>query len=685
MAKGWAMLTPLWGRSPWKWGGLALITVLIILLPHSVQAQTNPGTGSRSAPIVVDGNVLFEVRGTETLAASDRAEEINLKLQQEVNAPEPVELFVVREKNAVFVKSRTTEEDIISVTEADVKARAALDPEDLKDEAFEQAKAWAGTLETAVQRGQLERRPDYLQRAARYSITIAIGAIALHGLLHIAGRFGSRWFSQWRENRSHPLIAWERTLRLFWQLALLGIQLGLWMTVIYLVTDIFPQARTWRYLFSTARLVTLGDRGYSALGLLLIGLTAIALWFAVSLVTQLLRLYVSSQTNTDPRVQDILSVILQYALVFLIGVIMLQAWGVDVSSLTILASVLGVGLGFGVQNITNNFISGFIITLERPIQVGDFINVGELVGEVQRVGARSTEIRTLDRVTIIVPNSRFLESEVINWSHGNPVSRLRLPVGVAYGSDIEQVKTALLEAARRHREVLLTPKPEVWFQGFGDSSLNFDVLVWTGEPRKQFEVKSDLYYEVETSLRRHGIEIPFPQRDLHLRSPHLETLLQALLHHFNGSSPSALAFPQDFAHASLPSSAVSFDFLATLDFDRLADDMRSGRGIPVGDRHYRFNHYPRCFTGTDAVAWLVQQQGYTREEAIVIGQGLLQQGLIKSVIDDARFHDGYYFYRFYQDEQALSRQAHRNASSSPATLPPHPNPSDVDPPPSPLS
>ena len=211
-----------------------------------------------------------------------------------------------------------------------------------------------------------------------------------------------------------------------------------------------------------------------------------------------------------------MSVLIHYALIFLGVVVLLQIWGIDLSSIAILASVLGVGIGFGVQNITNNFISGFIIMLESPIQIGDFINVGDLVGTVEKIGARSTEIRTLDQVTIIIPNSRFLESEVINWSHGNPVSRLHVPVSVAYGSDIDHVKTALLDAIRRHPDVLLRPAPEVWFQGFGDSALDFEIMVWTGEPRKQFRVRSDLNYEIEASFRRYGIEIPFPQRDLHV-------------------------------------------------------------------------------------------------------------------------------------------------------------------------
>jgi len=166
------------------------------------------------------------------------------------------------------------------------------------------------------------------------------------------------------------------------------------------------------------------------------------------------------------------------------------------------------------------------------------VEVGEYKGIIERMGARSTEIRTLDHVSIIVPNSRFLEKEVINWSHRNPISRIHLPVGVAYGSDPKAVQAALLSAANKHSSVLQTPSPLVLFNGLGDSSLNFELLVWTAEPNKQFLLKSDLYYNIYEVLQQQKIEIPFPQIDLHLRSgtlglsPQMESSLTQLLEQF---------------------------------------------------------------------------------------------------------------------------------------------------------
>ena len=179
----------------------------------------------------------------------------------------------------------------------------------------------------------------------------------------------------------------------------------------------------------------------------------------------------------------------------------MQLWGLDISSLAVFAGVLGVGIGLGIQGIAKEFVSALVLIFERPIQVGDFVEVGELVGTVERISVRSTEISTVDQVSVILPNSNFLESEVINWSHGSPVSRLKVPLGVAYGSNLTNVRGALLDAAHEHPDVLSAPPPNVFFMEFGDSSLDFNLLVWICEPRKQFQIKSDLYFQIEQNSR----------------------------------------------------------------------------------------------------------------------------------------------------------------------------------------
>lgn len=278
----------------------------------------------------------------------------------------------------------------------------------------------------------------------------------------------------------------------------------------------------------TEPIVRIGERGYSIAQILELPLLLAAVWAVVSVLTRLIQSRIARGRGGMNGAAESVGFLLRYALAFVGGVIALQAWGIDVSSLALLASVLGVGVGFGLQNLANNFVSGIVISLERPVRVGDYIQIGELTGTVERVGGRSTHIRTRDNITIVVPNSRLLENEVVNWTLGDPRTRIHIPFGVAYGSDLPRVRAVILEAAEGHPDVLATPAPQVDLDGFGESSLDLDLEVWTADPRKEEDVKSDLYYRIERSLRREGIEIPFPQRDLHLRSTQLDRLVAAL-------------------------------------------------------------------------------------------------------------------------------------------------------------
>jgi hypothetical protein len=322
------------------------------------------------------------------------------------------------------------------------------------------------------------------------------------------------------------------------------------------------------------------------------------------------------------------------------------------------ASVLGVGIGFGLQNIANNFVSGLLLNLQRPVRTGDFLSVGDLVGTVEKIGTRCTEIRTLDHVTILVPNSRLLEQEVINWTHGDPVCRLHVPVGVAYGSDLHRVRAALLEAARGHPDVLADPRPRVEFHGFGESSLAFELLVWTREPRHQHALKSDLNYRIEANLRRQRIQIPFPQRDLHLRSPQIDRLLHAWgRRHFSEAELSAAAPgpPSEPEGGAAPSLAVDADFgprgWSDERIDAFLDRLRGPGGVPIADRRHLLRVHPRCFVGRDAVEWMVRSGEVTRAEAVAFGRLLVERGVIHHVLDEHDFEDGNLFYRFYADEE----------------------------------
>jgi len=190
----------------------------------------------------------------------------------------------------------------------------------------------------------------------------------------------------------------------------------------------------------------------------------------------------------------------------------------DLNRFTLLAGALGVGIGFGLQSIVNNFVSGLVLLFERPIKVGDRIEVGQLLGDVRHIGMRASVVRTLTGAEVVVPNGNLVSNEVTNWTLSDQLRRGDIEVGVKYGTDPEQVLEILLQVAERHEDVLKEPPPAAWFMGFGESSLDFSLRAWTGATEKFFQVRSDLNVAVNRALKEAGMEIPFPQRDLHVRS-----------------------------------------------------------------------------------------------------------------------------------------------------------------------
>ena len=192
-------------------------------------------------------------------------------------------------------------------------------------------------------------------------------------------------------------------------------------------------------------------------------------------------------------------------------------FAIDLTGIAVIAGFLAVGIGFGLQYIASDIVAGFILLFERPLRVGDRLKIEEIEGRVERISLRSTRIVTNDEVSVIVPNSDLVRNKVINWSYCEKV-RIRIPVGVAYGSDTQKVTDALIEAARSVDKVLPEPAPKVHFKAFGDSSLDFELLVWINLPHNHPQIRSDINYQIDRLFRLHDIEIPFPQRDLHLRS-----------------------------------------------------------------------------------------------------------------------------------------------------------------------
>ncbi|MGB2599274.1 MAG: mechanosensitive ion channel domain-containing protein, partial [Candidatus Omnitrophota bacterium] len=220
----------------------------------------------------------------------------------------------------------------------------------------------------------------------------------------------------------------------------------------------------------------------------------------------------------DESVQYTFSVTIKY-LMLIIGVLIgLSALGVKLAALTVFAGTIGIGIGFGLQDIAKNFISGIIMLIERPVKVGDYIEVSDLPGKVRAIKARSTIVDTFDNISVIVPNADFMNQKVINWSYSDKVTRVKISVGVVYGADTELVKASLMKVAKSHEKVLHNPEPYVWFENFGDSSLNFNLYIWTNEPQNRFGLKSDLHYMIDKIFRERKITIAFPQRDLHFKS-----------------------------------------------------------------------------------------------------------------------------------------------------------------------
>ena len=216
--------------------------------------------------------------------------------------------------------------------------------------------------------------------------------------------------------------------------------------------------------------------------------------------------------------REAIASIINYIITIVGILIVLHNEGIDLTSITVIAGALSIGIGIGLKNIISNFISGLTILIAQPIKVGDFIEVDELSGTVEKTSIRSTIIRTLDGIFVIVPNNYLMEQNIINWSHKDPKCRLRLPIGVAYGSDTLLVTEALLDAARKEKRVLSNPSAKVLFKEFGDSALNFELLVWIKQPPLTDPIKSSLNFLIESELRNRNISIPFPQRDLHIRN-----------------------------------------------------------------------------------------------------------------------------------------------------------------------
>jgi small-conductance mechanosensitive channel len=256
--------------------------------------------------------------------------------------------------------------------------------------------------------------------------------------------------------------------------------------------------------------------GPITLGSLLLGLTiVVASTFVAGLSGRAVSRLLARRDVADGA-RFALAKITRYVIVLIGTLVAVMSLGIRLDALLAASTVLLVGIGFGLQNIAQNFVSGLILLIERPIARGDFVQIGQARGTVMDVGMRATHVVTRDEVTIIVPNSELVTAQVINHSVPTPNLRISVRVGVAYGTDTARVKEVLLAVAKAEPGLLKDPAPEVRFDDFGDSSLLFSLLVWIPHPREDLRVSSQLRFAIDTAFREAGIQIPFPQREVRI-------------------------------------------------------------------------------------------------------------------------------------------------------------------------
>ena len=239
---------------------------------------------------------------------------------------------------------------------------------------------------------------------------------------------------------------------------------------------------------------------------------------AARTLSRLIHRRIAGRTHIDPGIGYTITRLIYYLCVVL-GVLyaLNLAIGLNFTSVAVIVSALSLGIGFGLQYIASDIASGFILLFERPIRVGDRVTIDQDEGDVRSINLRTTIVETNDRIAVIIPNSKLVRERVINWSYGDPRARIAIPVGVAYGSDVQLVTDTLLRAAEGVENVLPSPTPNVQFMKFGDSSLDFRLLVWSSQPRRHAQIISDINYRIDQLFRERKIEIPFPTTEFRLR------------------------------------------------------------------------------------------------------------------------------------------------------------------------
>ncbi len=528
-----------------------------------------PLTGQEGTEVLVGKVPVFRLQTAEypSDVRADNVRAIIERFLEEGQLPEP-EVRVAQEANGQYVlrlgergRFEATQRYLFTVTYADAAAerRIPLGQVSLNDVRLV-ANSWARRLEQAIAEYRQDRLDLQRTRDPRVLLFTLLAGLATLALGFFLWRLFDRSLvrlQRWLELRADPgwgswIDVGGSLLRSLGAMLIAGISLDRGISFI-------PALRPFQRAFY-ARLEQVVD---TALGVLTqplpnsnVSIASLLVFFVLAALVFTVAHYISvglkrrllGRLGLDLGTQESTAAIFKYVLTLFGILLVLPFSGLNLSSLAVIAGAVGLGIGFGLQNLSNNYISYLAILLERPIQIGDLVEVDNLLGTVEHIGPRATVLRTLDRIFVIVPNSRFTESKVVNWSYRDPRCRIHIPVGVAYGSDTAVVTEALLAVARGNPRVLTNPPPQVWLRSFGPSSLNFELLVWINRPQDQFVLISELNFAIEAEFRRRGIRIPFPQQDIHIRS--LEGLVSPSPNGGSRSLPDAASIQSALSEAA---------------------------------------------------------------------------------------------------------------------------------------